>query len=115
MLKYIYLPSKIKTIAENAFYFSGVAELKLPESLEIIGDSAFYVCKNLEYVEIPKNVKSIGSHAFKSCSRLKILVIKNNPEYIGDHIVSENTLIRCYKGSVVDQYCQKSNLNMEYL
>ena len=47
----------------------------LPQSLEVIENSAFYSCKYLGSIEIPEKVVQIGSSAFQSCSRLKSIKI----------------------------------------
>lgn len=40
--------------------------------LEIIGESAFEGCINLETIVIPKSVTKIGKNAFKNCDKLTI-------------------------------------------
>ena len=55
-----------------------------------IGDSAFYVCRNLKYIDISKSVKTIGHIAFGYCSNLTEIVIPDGVETIGN-----NTFIGC--------------------
>ncbi len=42
----------------------------MPDSLEIIGDSAFADCISLKSVTIPEQVSKIGSSAFARCTSL---------------------------------------------
>ncbi|WP_426350054.1 leucine-rich repeat protein [Alloiococcus sp. CFN-8] len=64
--------------------FTGT-EVVLPESLEVIGDEAFYaVAKNLTSVTIPDSVTYIGDYAFYGAVNLVELKIPNSTTYIGE-------------------------------
>ena len=105
----------LKKIGAFAFYQCGISELSLPESLEVIEDSAFLKCKKLEYVRIPANVKIIEKWAFHGCNQLKVLEIPGDPEIIGEWIANKSTHIHCKKGSKVDKYCRENGYVTEYL
>ena len=49
---------------------SCITSVKLPESVETIGDQAFYGCTKLESIEFGENVTTIGDNAFNGCTRL---------------------------------------------
>lgn len=108
-------PKDLKYIGEEAFYFCGFPELNLPDTLEYIEKAAFFKCTKLISVVLPPSVKHIGSQAFHGCNRLKYLEIRHNPEFVGKEIINRQATIRCYKGSVMDKYCQDNELNVEYL
>lgn len=55
-----------------------------------IVDGAFYVCRNLKYIDISKSVKTIGHNAFGYCSSLTEIVIPDGVTTIGN-----NTFIDC--------------------
>lgn len=55
-----------------------------------IGNSAFYVCRNLKHIDISKSIKTIGHNAFGYCSSLTEIVIPDGVETIGN-----NTFIDC--------------------
>lgn len=59
--------SVLKTIGDCAFYKIGFPELKLPDSLETIGSSAFYGTCEFTDVIIPDSVKTIKEFAFYDC------------------------------------------------
>ena len=65
----------LRTIGAQALRACPVRELDLPDSLETIGEEAFFGCKNLEYLRLGPNVASIGSGAFSSCTGLKGAII----------------------------------------
>ena len=73
----------ITTICAGAFTeFVRLKQINIPDSVETIGDEAFYNCA-LETVTIPDSVKSIGSNAFGNCSNLVTVTIPDSVEEIG--------------------------------
>ena len=62
----------------------------LPESLESIGDYAFWNCTSLTEVEVPQNVSQMGGGAFAGCSALTSIVL---PESLTT--ISEETFENC--------------------
>ena len=80
-LELLYLPNSAKTISDMAFYdmpFYYGAELcsgdlrciRLGNSINTIGNMAFWGCSGLSSVNVPKTVVAIGSDAFLDCTRL---------------------------------------------
>ena len=65
-LKYIELPSSIKTIGSGAFAnCTKLENIKLPEGLGKIGMIAFAACDKLKTITIPATVSEIGEGAFE--------------------------------------------------
>lgn len=75
------LPSTLKQIGETEHYDSHhdgafidcnfVCELKIPESVEIIGGGAFRNCSGFYgELRLPKNLKHLGNEAFYQCNNL---------------------------------------------
>ena len=54
----------ITKIGEEAFWFSSLTSVTIPDSVTTIGCSAFYKCSSLTSVTIPDSVTTIGSSAF---------------------------------------------------
>ncbi len=59
--------------------------VSIPESVKVIGDSAFGNCQNLKNVIITKNVTSIGDYAFQWCSSLVSVSIPESVTEIGQY------------------------------
>ena len=62
---HVTVPSYVKTLSANSFYYTYIKGVTLPEGLETIGASAFELCKLTGTVIIPSTVTSIGSRAFE--------------------------------------------------
>ena len=56
----------------------GLKSVSLPNTLEILGDSAFENCYALVDVKIPSSVTEIGNKTFMYCNNLKNIVIPNS-------------------------------------
>ena len=69
-------------IGSQAFYSTAIQEAILPETVEKIGDQAFFRCNELQFVYIPKSVQTIGAEAFGRTARLDEFVVEEgNPAY----------------------------------
>lgn len=87
--------SELTTIGTMAFYNAkllkyGSAQedslFKLPSSLNIIQDYAFYGCEQLKGLVIPEGVTDIGDSAFENCKNLNYIFIDTiAPPYIGSN------------------------------
>ena len=58
---------KVTSIGSDAFKYSSLTSVTIPNSVTSIGGSAFYYCSSLTSVTIPNSVTSIGSYAFEYC------------------------------------------------
>ena len=64
----------VKEISDHAFDTSRVRSIEFPESLEVIGESAFVCCSDLKSLTIPASVVEIGKEAFEGCDNLKRVI-----------------------------------------
>ena len=74
--------SHVREFGWSAFAGSGIASIALPNSLEDLGQGAFYNCKKLQTVVWAKNndmLKSIPEQAFYGCSMLDDDVVATIP------------------------------------
>ena len=61
----IQIPSTIKKIGPDAFFYSYITSVNIPEGVESIGDRAFTICQLSGTVVIPSTVTYIGENAFQ--------------------------------------------------
>ena len=88
----VVIPEGVMQIKDaSRFFRDGVFEnclsltsIKLPKSLNDIGNRSFYGCKNLTSVVIPNGVKRIGESAFYDCKKLDNITISDSLTYIGN-------------------------------
>ena len=86
MLKNVYLPSDVKTVAYGAFSgCSKLTSLSLPSSVTAIASEAFYRCYLLSSINLPGNLTSIGSYAFAACHSLAEITLPQRLESIGEY------------------------------
>jgi hypothetical protein len=70
-LSEVYMHNSITTIKKQAFSWSDIKKVVLPESLNVIESEAFYNCDKLTEITIPHSVSIIGKDAFGWCDNLK--------------------------------------------
>jgi hypothetical protein len=88
----------VTSIGTNAFYYSGVTSITIPDTVTNIGSNAFFF-SGLASVTIPANVTSIGDGAFALCYQLTAFTVDtNNPNFSSVNGVlfdkSQSTLIQ---------------------
>ena len=112
-LKTVDWPSDLERIGESAFYGSGLVDVALPDTVKVIGSSAFAFCEDLksfrtsaiqeriagnffdhctalETVVLNEGLKEIGSNAFDSCTSLQTIFLPDSIETIDD-----SAFLRC--------------------
>ena len=73
-------------ICDHAFDSGAIESIELPDTVEIIGDSAFSGCKNLKSICLPPHVCHIGKYAFSRCSSLRSIVLPSSLEVISEYM-----------------------------
>lgn len=82
-LKDLIVPEGFLGIGDDAFAYSDIDNISLPESLKEIGNSAFWFCDKLKEIHIPAGVTKIGWDVFGFCTSLtRISVAKDNESYL---------------------------------
>ena len=73
----------------------------IPESIDAIGDRAFYGCKNLKKVVIPDGITDIDWYAFSNCTSLETIVLPSSITSIGSEVFRGCTSLTdvLYKGT----------------
>ena len=96
-LKSVSIPNTVRVIGDSAFgSCKDLKSVTLPSGLEEIGEYAF-AGTGLTAITIPASVKTLGRFAFNLCSNLSALTIEpGNCHYIGSYAFQ----IREYRGPV---------------
>ncbi|MBO4760081.1 MAG: leucine-rich repeat domain-containing protein, partial [Spirochaetaceae bacterium] len=89
-LNSVILPYGVKKIGKGAFagdaFPSQIESITIPDTVQNIGDKAFFQCPRLKSIIIPDSVKIIGNNAFDSCHGLESVIIPDNVEAIGKQV-----------------------------
>jgi hypothetical protein len=85
-------PEGCDTIGEQAFAYTGLKRVKLPENITI-SNYAFYGDSLLTSVTFPKCTQAIYCYAFNKCSQLKELTM-NDVNYIAGQALQEMNELR---------------------
>lgn len=76
-------------IEKSVFSFSsGLCDVRIPDTVSLIGEQAFLACPGLTEVDLPKSLVTIGNGAFHGCKNLSEIVIPGSCEEIGDRAFS---------------------------
>ncbi len=84
------IPEGVTEIPTYAFVWRPITELRIPNSINSIGDYALYGDSSLTSLTLGNGISSIGTAAFRSAS-LRELFIPNSVITIGDEAFSYNT------------------------
>lgn len=60
-----------------------IKKITVPEGITEIGDGAFFMCSELEYVKLPDSITEIGEYAFRGCINLKSVNIPAGIKTLG--------------------------------
>jgi hypothetical protein len=83
-LQEVKLPESLETIGEFTFYnCSALKAVNMPGSIITIGNSAFSGCAILPSVELPDSLKTIGNNAFAKCAALTLVKLPASLKSIG--------------------------------
>lgn len=79
----ITIPSRVTRIEDGALAGTGIKSLRIPKSVEFLGERQFYGCKNLRTVEIQTEIKEIGEMTFAFCDSLEKVELPKSVRKIG--------------------------------
>ena len=64
------IPNSITKIKARSFEYANITSLVVPDSVNEIGEKAFYCCESLKTIKLGKGLNVIGEYAFSNCSSL---------------------------------------------
>ncbi|KGN90279.1 hypothetical protein HQ45_05710 [Porphyromonas crevioricanis] len=82
-LEKVILPETLEIIGEYAFYKCGISEIEFPDQLQVIGRKAFLGC-HFSAIEFPAALQKIGEAAFVSCGVLASIKLPQGLKEIGE-------------------------------
>jgi hypothetical protein len=74
--------NSLKTIGHNAFSYTALRDMVMPNSVTTIGNRAFFECHDLTTITLSNNLVKIGSEAFMDCISLMSIRIPISVEEI---------------------------------
>ena len=96
----------VTRIGISAFYNNAFENIILPETVEVLGDSAFRQCANLKEITLPDALNTIGDAAFLKCSALYRVSLPDSVISVGKSVFFYNNditvAIRKNSGTVAD-------------
>ena len=114
--------SVCKSIGQKAFYYSGIREIVIPDSVVVIEDLAFNCCENLKFVKLGKGVEEIGERAFGYCDNIESFTVYDGIKKLGSMFLEGNKKIKynvsenlCYLGSSSNPYFMLMDVTNEKL
>lgn len=82
--KSVTIPNSVTVIGDSAFYMcSSLTKISKPVNCTSIGENAFYGCTGLTVMAMPNKLTNIGSHAFSGCAGLKSVTLSGSVTSIG--------------------------------
>ena len=102
----IVIPDGVTFIGDNAFEYSDLKSIGIPDSVLSIGTYAFSNCSELRSVELPIYLKDIELGAFRHCEKLASVTIPATVQKIGDFAFSNcpNLTFRVKQDSYAHEY-----------
>lgn len=67
----------VTAIGDDAFYYSTVTSVTLPNTIKEIGGTSFKSCNNLTHIELPESLEKIGISAFARSALTEITIPAN--------------------------------------
>ena len=79
----INLPASIRTIGKNAFGWTGITSITIPDGVTELDDGVCYKCEKLVSANLPDGITKVGDMTFDGCHNLISVVIPNSVTAIG--------------------------------
>lgn len=74
----------VVAIGEGAFSDTAIIGVSIPDTVETIGENAFYYCMSLVEAKFGAGVRTIGADCFDGCAALVNVELNNGLEVIGE-------------------------------
>lgn len=88
----LFVPDGIEAIPPYSFQYLNIESLRIGNSIEAIGKSAFQYCKNLKNLDLGENILEIDNEAFSNTD-IREVKLPDSVKSLGGEIFSEATKI----------------------
>ena len=99
----------VTEIGAHAFEGMPITSIRLPQTLQFIGDSAFFSCGDLEAITFPQSLNEIGAGAFLFCTSIEKVVIPENVYYIDKNAFGGDNVTTAFQLSSLQSILFESN------
>jgi len=79
-----------RIIKYGAFFNCGFENLEIPNSVEVIDNTAFYYNQELIEVKLPKNLKKLEDEVFRACPKLEKVILNSNLESVASNAFDQD-------------------------
>lgn len=107
------LPDTLEKVGDSAFYkCTGIVKVDLGKGLRFLGGAAFYGLQNLKEAVLSPELEEIGGNAFNGCGALTEIVLPYSLMEIGNSAFKDCTSLgMVYFGSRTEQNYQSAKLS----
>lgn len=99
-LRAIRLPASLQTIGESAFYHAYALEtITLPASLRVMGQSAFQGSSKLARTVVEEGLENLPGSTFRDCSKMACIYLPASLKEFKAAYIEDNTVIYAPEGS----------------
>ena len=111
------IKSSATRIGVSAFLNCAFAEITLPDTVEIIDESAFRGCKTLQTIVLPDVLNFLGESAFFDCTALYTVSLPDAVATVGEDVFYNNHMyqhiyIRYYTGTIADGLLEAQDMRV---
>lgn len=68
----------VTALGDGVFANRAITSILLPNTIESIGNYAFYQCNEISSIVLPKSVQFVGKKAFYNCDKLVSITLPSN-------------------------------------
>lgn len=97
----VILPQYLLEIDEKAFSESGIISITIPDSVQLIGEKAFFNCRQLERITLSNGMKNIKRETFAGCAALTAIKIPDGIKTIGELVFDRCRRLKKYRSPIL--------------
>lgn len=114
-LSEIKIPDSIKNIGDSAFQGTAITTFDWPDAIPVIGNGTFGGCQKLKNIVIPNSLTDIGDEAFYDCKALTEISIPRSVKFLGRDVFYNCRTIKIYgfKDTKAERYAKNNDILFE--